>query len=63
MVAYLDWETHHAFVKAVFMAAGVPEEQIEVADICTCCNPPRLFSHRASHGLRGNLAAFLALKQ
>lgn len=32
MVEYLDWETHNAFVKAVFMAAGVPEED---AKICT----------------------------
>ena len=32
MVAYLDWETHNTFVKTVFMAAGVPEED---AEICT----------------------------
>ncbi|HCE78653.1 MAG TPA: laccase domain-containing protein, partial [Lachnospiraceae bacterium] len=30
-------------------------------DICTCCNPDLLFSHRASHGRRGNLGAFLTL--
>ncbi|RDU22934.1 peptidoglycan editing factor PgeF [Anaerosacchariphilus polymeriproducens] len=42
--------------------AGLKKENIEVTDVCTCCNPELLFSHRASQGRRGNLAAFLALK-
>ena len=42
----------------VFRDAGVPNKQIEVTDICTCCNPDLLFSHRASNGNRGNLGAF-----
>lgn len=42
--------------------AGIPLQQIEVTDICTCHNPDYLFSHRASEGKRGNLAAFLMLK-
>ncbi len=45
----------------VFLAAGVPAGNIHVTDICTCCNPEYLFSHRASHGKRGNLGAFLGL--
>lgn len=45
--------------KLLLMRAGVPEKQISVTDICTCHNPDYLFSHRASHGKRGNLAAFL----
>ena len=45
----------------VFLMAGVPEEQISITDICTCCHPDYLFSHRASHGKRGNLGAFLSL--
>ncbi len=48
--------------QCVFREAGVPEEHIEVTDVCTCCNPDVLFSHRASNGMRGNLGAFLALK-
>lgn len=48
--------------ECVFREAGVPKEQIEVTDICTCCNPDVLFSHRASKGMRGNLGAFLMLK-
>lgn len=46
----------------VFRDAGVPDENIEVTDVCTCCNPELLFSHRASNGLRGNLGAFMMLK-
>lgn len=46
----------------VMREAGIPAEQIAVTDICTCCNPQFLFSHRASHGRRGNLGAFLMLK-
>ena len=46
---------------SVFREAGVLEEHIEVTDICTCCNPNILFSHRASNGMRGNLGAFLTL--
>lgn len=41
--------------------AGIKEEHLEVTDICTCCNPDYLFSHRASQGKRGNLGAFLML--
>ena len=46
----------------VLLEAGVRPENIAVTDICTCCNPKELFSHRASHGKRGNLAAFLCIK-
>ncbi|NLL79860.1 MAG: peptidoglycan editing factor PgeF [Clostridiales bacterium] len=45
----------------ILREAGIPKEQISVTDICTCCNPDYLFSHRASHGKRGNLGAFLSL--
>jgi hypothetical protein len=46
----------------VLLEAGVEKENLSVTDICTCCNPELLFSHRASHGKRGNLGAFLSLK-
>ncbi len=46
----------------VLLDAGVLPEHLSVTDICTCCNPDLLFSHRASHGKRGNLGAFLCLK-
>lgn len=45
----------------VLLRAGVLPEHLAVTDICTCCNPKILFSHRASHGKRGNLGGFLCL--
>lgn len=45
------------------LSAGILPEHIEVTDVCTCCNPKLLFSHRASHGRRGNLAAFLGVRE
>ena len=42
--------------------AGIAKEHLAVTNICTCCNHNLLFSHRASHGQRGNLGAFLCLK-
>ena len=45
----------------VLLESGVPKDRIAVTDICTCCNPQVLFSHRASKGKRGNLGAFLQL--
>ena len=46
----------------VLLEAGVLPEHLQITDICTCCNPDLLFSHRASHGKRGNLGAFLCLR-
>lgn len=46
----------------VLLEAGVPQTQILLPTLCTCCNEKMLFSHRASHGKRGNLGAFLYLK-
>lgn len=49
--------------RIVLEEAGVRTNRIQVTDICTCCNSELLFSHRASHGKRGNLGAFLMLKE
>lgn len=51
------WEAN----RQILLEAGVREDRISVTDICTCCNSRYLFSHRASMGRRGNLAAFLEL--
>ncbi len=47
----------------VLLEAGIKQEHLSVTDVCTCCNPKLLFSHRASRGKRGNLGAFLSLKE
>lgn len=46
-----------------FLKAGLKREQIEISDICTCCNPDLIFSHRYTKGLRGASAAFLGMKE
>ncbi|MCI8562591.1 MAG: peptidoglycan editing factor PgeF [Lachnospiraceae bacterium] len=41
--------------------AGLLAENIHISGICTCCNSRLLFSHRASHGKRGNLNGFIQI--
>ena len=53
------WEAN----RIVFLESGIQPEHISLSNLCTCCNPELLFSHRASHGKRGNLGAFLGLKK
>lgn len=47
----------------ILLEAGIRPEHLAVTNLCTCCNPELLFSHRASGGKRGSLAVFLALKE
>ncbi|MBU3840792.1 MAG: peptidoglycan editing factor PgeF [Candidatus Ruminococcus intestinipullorum] len=47
----------------VFLEAGILKEHIAVTNICTCCNSELLYSHRKMGNNRGNLAAFLMLKE
>lgn len=49
--------------EAVFLEAGILPEHITISDVCTCCNPELLFSHRATKGKRGALGAFLGLRE
>jgi hypothetical protein len=51
------WESN----RIVLCEAGVLPEHLAITNVCTCCNPELLFSHRASRGMRGNLGAFLFL--
>ena len=46
----------------LLIRAGVLIDRIDVTDICTACNPEILFSHRASHGKRGNLGGMIRLR-
>lgn len=74
--AYPDWEKDILIHKGngkyqldlwkcnalILEKAGIAKERIHCTNLCTCCNPAYLFSHRASKGMRGNLGAFLKLK-
>ena len=48
--------------RQILHAAGVPEENITVSDLCTCCNSDLLWSHRATKGHRGTMSAFMCLE-
>lgn len=52
------WEAN----RIVLLESGIPEDHISMPNLCTCCNPEFLFSHRASKGKRGNLGAFLGIR-
>ena len=47
--------------KGALLAAGLLPEHITTAHLCTRCNHRLLWSHRATGGVRGGLAAFLTL--
>ena len=53
------WEVN----RRVLVAAGVPAEHITVTDLCTRCHPDTFWSHRATNGQRGSLAAFIGIKK
>lgn len=53
------WKANELILKK----AGILENHLAVTDVCTCCNPDLLFSHRFTKGRRGNLGAFLCLKE
>lgn len=47
----------------ILLESGIEKSHLAVNNLCTCCNSEHLFSHRASAGKRGNLAAFISLKE
>ena len=52
------WKANEIILKE----AGILEEHLDVTNLCTCCISGKLFSHRASHGRRGNMGCFMYLK-
>ena len=49
--------------RILLLDAGVREDRLTVAGLCTCCRPDLFFSHRRDGNLRGSMAAFLALRE
>lgn len=47
--------------RQILVHSGLLPENIDISDICTCCNSRDLHSHRATNGRRGNLAAIIEL--
>lgn len=53
------WEAN----RRILQQSGIPKEQISVAELCTKCNPDWLFSHRATGGKRGGMAAMMCMTE
>lgn len=57
---YVDlWKAN----ELVFLESGVTRDHIFTTNICTRCNPELLWSHRIFGEKRGNLAAFLTIRE
>lgn len=52
------WEAN----RQMLISAGIKAENIDVTDLCTCCNHEYLHSHRFTKGKRGTLAAIIELR-
>lgn len=48
--------------RRIMIKSGICPDNIDVADICTCCECDTFFSHRVCGERRGNLALIVALK-
>ena len=48
--------------RLILINCGIKADNIDVADICTCCESDTFFSHRVCGAERGNLALIVALK-
>lgn len=47
--------------RQILIHSGIRSENIDVSDLCTCCNADIFHSHRATGGNRGTLALMIAL--
>jgi YfiH family protein len=48
--------------RQIMAEAGILPQNIELANICTCCNPDTLFSYRGEKGTTGRMGAFIIFK-
>lgn len=44
------------------LEAGLPEERIEIAGLCTVCRKDLFFSHRRDRGVTGRMACFMEIR-
>ena len=47
--------------KQILLDAGIKEENMDIADLCTNCNADSLHSHRATNGKRGTIGVIIEL--
>ena len=57
------WRLDLAAANRVLLAsAGIPENSIQVADMCVCCQREQFFSYRRDNGETGRQMGFIMLK-
>ena len=49
--------------RQILIGSGILPENIDVSDICTCCNSKDLHSHRATKGKRGTIGIIIELAE
>lgn len=49
--------------RQILIHSGIKPENIDITDICTCCNSEDLHSHRASKGKRGTIGIIIELTE
>ena len=47
--------------RQIMVHSGIDPKNIDIADLCTCCNSETFHSHRATKGKRGTLALMISL--
>lgn len=53
----------HKACEITLLEAGILPEHLDITNLCTCCNPDFFYSHRASNGMRGNLAGVMMIRE
>lgn len=48
--------------RRILESCGVLPENIDICEICTCCEPKEFYSHRYSHGIRGTMLSVITKK-
>ena len=46
----------------IMVGAGIMADNVELSNICTCCNTDKLFSYRGENGTTGRMGAFIMLR-
>jgi YfiH family protein len=46
----------------ILVEAGIKPNNVQLANICTCCSPGLMFSYRGENGTTGRMGAFIMLK-
>ena len=47
--------------RELLIQKGIPEANIDVSDLCTCCLPNEFYSHRYTGGKRGTMLSVISL--